>query len=207
MSKAASTRATLTARLARETEQRFRRQPIPPPLGFAQASVWLPLSTNKRLVTEQSPAAQSRGWLLAAAATSMECNRLSGKGRGTAYPTVAHAHPRGTHAWPPSVGTLLWLILATPALLPPTHAHPEGVDLLLVLFDRVDADEGDARVVEDEDLGELRVARVELDERALAAEGGELVGDVLREEAHVELPAAVGAAETVVPEDLGVELQ
>ena len=92
MSKAATTRATLTARLARETEQRFRRQPIPPPLGFAQASVWLPLSTNKRLVTEQSPAAQSRGWLLAAAATSMECNRLSGKGRGTAYPTVAHAH-------------------------------------------------------------------------------------------------------------------
>ena len=108
---------------------------------------------------------------------------------------------------PPSVRTLLWQILATPALLPPTHAHPEGLNLLLVLFDRVDADEGDARVVEDEDLGELRVARVELDERALAAEGGKLVGDVLREEAHVELRAAVGAAETVVPEDLGVELQ
>ena len=78
---------------------------------------------------------------------------------------------------------------------------------ILVLFDRVDTDEGDARVVENEYLGELRVARVELDVRALAAKGGKLVGHVLCEEAHVELPAAIGAAETVVPEDLGVELQ
>ena len=79
------------------------------------------------------------------------------------------------------------------------HAHPEGLNLLLVLFDRVDADEGDARVVEDEDLGELLVARVELDVRALAAKGGKLVGHVLCNESHVELSAAIGATETVVP--------
>ena len=86
-----------------------------------------------------------------------------------------------------------------PALLPPTHAHPEGLDLLLVLFDRVDTDEGDARVVENEYLGELRVTRVELDVRALAAKGGKLVGHVLCNESDVELSAAIGATETVVP--------
>ena len=78
MSKAASSRRLTTPRLARETtEQRCRRRSVQPPVCFAAASVWLPLSTSKRSVTEPSPAAQSRGRLLADAAASMECNRLS----------------------------------------------------------------------------------------------------------------------------------
>ena len=83
MSKAASSRRLTAPRLARETtEQRFRRRSVQPPVCFAAASVWLPLSTSKRSVTEPSPAAQSRGRLLAAAAASMECNRLSRERRG-----------------------------------------------------------------------------------------------------------------------------
>ena len=54
-------------------------------------------------------------------------------------------------------------------------------------------------MVEDEDLGELLVARVKLDVRALAAKGGKLVGHVLCNESDVELSAAIGASKTVVP--------
>ena len=83
MSKAASSRRLTAPRLARETtEQRCRRRSVQPPVCFAAASVWLPLSTSKRSVTEPSPAAHSRGRLLAAAAASMECNRLNRKGVG-----------------------------------------------------------------------------------------------------------------------------
>ena len=111
MSKAASSRRLTTPRLARETtEQRCRRRSVQPPVCFAAASVWLPLSTSKRSVTEPSPAAQSRGRLLAAAAASMECNRLNRKRRGLGVgQRIRQWHPyTRMAALRSTVGRLLW---------------------------------------------------------------------------------------------------
>ena len=79
------------------------------------------------------------------------------------------------------------------------------LELPVMLLERVDADKGQARLVKNEDLSQLRVFRTKLHMRALVHEAREPLWHLLRQQARPKFAVGLGAAQPVVAKNLGRE--